>query len=532
MERDQRTTTTASSVFFNPLKMETSMKVDEQEETTTNNRQFELIDLVSPANSPDVSEPRHRSYIPRTLDMNNHRRVSILPMFPTTFDNSNDHLLLLANVAEEQLSMEDRRHRRIGQHQCSFHIVECRNPDDSFMLQQYQTYFGSLLNRLHVDIAILDYNYSRMRSMIRRFSDARQRTINSRTFDLPTEDRKLSEQEHPSMLEFYLQMDVDLFYMKTCNFREARPRSLDEGIFCREPPICLYAMTACGSCSLCSRSYELTGRQQSPVKFNQYQVHRFVNGYESILNAPATCITTNFIYVLTCPCGEYDFIGETTQTLEKRLIRHRDLGNRIMHAFLTGELNRQRSTGSACMNNETRIKSRMRLYQHSTQCPRALQMFLDYNQQYWCFVPMKNDEANRYDLHYRATTNVSTLKHRDANVEQRLSYVPRPPTGYRFTDEQKLKQYDFLQTLTDKYSPKLNLDLYDAEIVCLLPPFATDLFRQIIHSMFVTHSDSKLNTLGQIFDDVPSVPIARHNWCEGLAGRPTERSTATRIRFQ
>ncbi|CAF4670279.1 unnamed protein product, partial [Rotaria magnacalcarata] len=51
------------------------------------------------------------------------------------------------------------------------------------------------------------------------------------------------------------------------------------------------------------------------------------------------CHTQNIIYVLTCPCGKFDYVGATTQSLHDRLIKHREHGNRIMHEFLLGEAN-------------------------------------------------------------------------------------------------------------------------------------------------------------------------------------------------
>ncbi|CAF4577533.1 unnamed protein product, partial [Rotaria socialis] len=42
-------------------------------------------------------------------------------------------------------------------------------------------------------------------------------------------------------------------------------------------------------------------------------------GYRSILNCPTTCTTRNIIYVLTCPCKQFDYIGETSVSLPQRL---------------------------------------------------------------------------------------------------------------------------------------------------------------------------------------------------------------------
>ncbi|CAF1386692.1 unnamed protein product [Rotaria sordida] len=62
------------------------------------------------------------------------------------------------------------------------------------------------------------------------------------------------------------------------------------------------------------------------ARVNRYERHRFVNGYESILNCPATCDTKNYIYVLTCVCGQFEFISETKFALDVRLRGHRFIG--------------------------------------------------------------------------------------------------------------------------------------------------------------------------------------------------------------
>jgi hypothetical protein len=82
------------------------------------------------------------------------------------------------------------------------------------------------------------------------------------------------------------------------------------------------SMRACQqlSCCLCYPSYSLKYRQEQPVvSFACQQQHQFINGYRSILNCPATCTTRNIIYVLTCPCGKMDYIGETSISLPERL---------------------------------------------------------------------------------------------------------------------------------------------------------------------------------------------------------------------
>lgn len=136
----------------------------------------------------------------------------------------------------------------------------------------------------------------------------------------------LHEDEHATGLEFFLQFDTNLFFMKTCSYRAAQPvADMPKSIFVNYlEPKAQYAIMPCQevSCCLCHPSYKLIYRQQNQLvlSFGPNQEHSFINGYRSILNCPATCTTRNIIYVLTCPCKKFDYIGETSISLADRLI--------------------------------------------------------------------------------------------------------------------------------------------------------------------------------------------------------------------
>jgi hypothetical protein len=145
--------------------------------------------------------------------------------------------------------------------------------------------------------------------------------------------------------------------MKTCSFRDAKPRSTNEGLFCREEPDARYSLLPCNNCPLCVPPRNVVPRYQPPMRFGPSARHRFINGYQSILNGPADCETRNIIYVMTCPCDQYEYIGETGQRIGDRLtckwkmhplsyrfalpLDHRQHWNRIIHEFLIGEQNAQ-----------------------------------------------------------------------------------------------------------------------------------------------------------------------------------------------
>ena len=110
-----------------------------------------------------------------------------------------------------------------------------------------------------------------------------------RVFNLrPREIQWIDDKGYPVALEFYLQFDVNMFYMKTCSFRFARPRTMNEVLFCVQEPGARYELTACGNCGLCYPRYDRKHRaRKSVVEFSQAHKHTFVNGYQSILNCSA-----------------------------------------------------------------------------------------------------------------------------------------------------------------------------------------------------------------------------------------------------
>ena len=341
----------------------------------------------------------------------------------------------------------------------------------------------------------------------------------------------------------YVQMDVDLFYMKTCSYNDAQPRSFNKRIFCLDPPQCLYAMSKCGHCDLCTpfyhTDYDHVCQQQSPVLFDNYNRHRFVNGYESILNCPVNCNTKNFICVLTCLCGNFDYICGTKFTLGQRLKDHCTFANRLICKFLVGKENLRNSQlthhhasssssssspSAACLpapaSNSN--KEKMLLHQHSMQCSTVIQLFLDKNPSYWPFVPMTIAEANQDNIIYqemraRKTTPPNMFQFcQDVSTRNFLNNIPRSPADYKFSHRQIEKQIKFFQTnkINEPFDDQVNI--YHAEIIAALPPNASDLFRHIVHSLFVTHTEAKLNILGHVFDHPSNCSVRHGLWCSNL----------------
>lgn len=136
------------------------------------------------------------------------------------------------------------------------------------------------------------------------------------------------------------------------------------------------------------------------------------------------------------------------------------------------------------------------LYEHSARCPTALQLFLDYNPKYWCFVPMiKNSSKQSFS-----------------------STRPQAPYNYEFTPRQRQEQ----QLLFQQGRPMTSntLDLYQATVVCLLPDCSPTL-KKFMESLFITHAECALNEQGHLLEQHRFRSVySSAPWCQHLIGRP------------
>ncbi|CAF1687016.1 unnamed protein product, partial [Adineta ricciae] len=237
----------------------------------------------------------------------------------------------------------------------------------------------------------------------------------------------------------------------------------------------------CHCChSPCQRRYTTDeSEQHQVVPFSIPHIHQFVNAYEAILNCPATCETTDCIYVLTCPCGKFDYIGHTVSSFATALAYHREEGNRIMREFFLGEINTEYLT-HRLKSEQKRANDQLWLYQHSTQCSAALEIFLEENPSYWCFVPTKvaalslSNTPSRNSPSLR-TSNESSFTSVDESTRLRgeeeirflLRNIPKPPSGFVFSAQQRQQQAQFFQSARDRIVPRDLPDLYNADIIAV-----------------------------------------------------------------
>lgn len=74
--------------------------------------------------------------------------------------------------------------------------------------------------------------------------------------------------------------------MKTCQWRNALPRSILEGLFANRIPEAHYGMKQCRdqSCRFCYERLDLTKRIEPAMNFSNEQLHQCVNHYQIYLN--------------------------------------------------------------------------------------------------------------------------------------------------------------------------------------------------------------------------------------------------------
>ncbi|CAF1317099.1 unnamed protein product [Adineta steineri] len=501
-----------------------------------------LIDLnqgEQAVSSYSTTTNEQQDYQPKTLGQHNSARSVYLPLYPTKSFGPND-CLLLANVPYTRLTSHEivRRQRGAYTSDALSMMYNYKYSNDGFTLLEKDV--EDLATHLLVGKSIITFNADRLRGICYYFLALHESFRKNILLlnDIALEEPILNSKQMAILLEFYLQIDVDIFFMKTCWFRGADPTEFNmEGLFfCeKDEPKARYKLLPCDNivCRLCHPINHSKKSQPWPVvDFNSSSMHHFRNGYITYLNCPATCTTSNIIYTMTCPCGHYDYVDSTVETLSDAMNYHREHGNRIIHETLVGS-RVYRAPPMDPDEKEKDIANKMRLYQHSARCPVALRSFLDCNPNYWCFIPQRLEYAlaeNAIDLRHTSTTttdpeydNIIAMGTIDNNprVVNYLEHVPIPLDSYAFSYRQRQNQRLFFQQFVSSslhQLPYSQLDLYQIAIIAILPNDHSIILRYIIETLFILHGETKLNMICPLGGD----PHQRYGlpydliWCNNL----------------
>jgi hypothetical protein len=151
--------------------------------------------------TPEETQSDRALYQSRTLQSGyptSQRRLALLPSYPLGGKDMRPALLLLANVPNvDRNHLEEQSFRGAV---CPFSLREHWFDEtiNSFMVQLYKEIFVEPSRRWNIDDYIIDYNLSRLRTCMVKYTEQTGRPAMS------------SLDELPMALEFYLQIDGQL----------------------------------------------------------------------------------------------------------------------------------------------------------------------------------------------------------------------------------------------------------------------------------------------------------------------------------
>ncbi|CAF4807292.1 unnamed protein product, partial [Rotaria sp. Silwood2] len=120
---------------------------------------MEIIDLCTPT---VVIDDGSTAVEMKQRFLNLDRRLCILPCYTTYNAKRDEGQPLLANIPHHQLTSTELSYRRSGAFKPACTIVNTQSNMPSFLREKFNMFFGDLLERLKVDLSILDYNYTRL----------------------------------------------------------------------------------------------------------------------------------------------------------------------------------------------------------------------------------------------------------------------------------------------------------------------------------------------------------------------------------
>ncbi|CAF1172775.1 unnamed protein product [Rotaria sordida] len=365
-----------------------------------------------------------------------------LPVFPVC-NNNNEFYPLLANTPIKELSTVEQRVRRAHHFEEKYASLllqfDVKLRSD---LQQWLDFYGRQWN---VHQTVLTINLNRLYHLLSRF------TLHDYFIKVQQKSYQLSMEEWFLVLEYYLQMDASCFYMKTCNFYNAKP--------------------------------------------------------------------------------QWDYIGIFPYGTPRAHYEHRTYGCRLISNFFIGKINANRLQDDR-EPDPSISDCQKKLYEHSTQCSMALQLFLQCHPEYWCFIPMTHEQARIDNVNLTSAKRQLLVNYQDSLFIEReinryertmplvrwcVNHVPLPPSNYQFSLLQILEQYEFFHKKSEVSVTRF-LDLYNAAIVIALPENASDALRHTVEALLVMYAEPKLViTTSDVDQELKSDDSTIEGyWCENL----------------
>lgn len=131
----------------------------------------------------------------------------------------------------------------------------------------------------------------------------------------------------------------------------------------------------------------------------------------------------------------------------------------------------------------------MLLYRHAARCPCTIQIFLDFNPNYACFIPITDAEATQKNRNFvlpaslvlhdainpssigsknREAIPTTATTRSDETVRSCIRNIPPVPQGYAFSMQQRVQQFQYFKAKQDdKFNQNKFVDLFNVAIIAV-----------------------------------------------------------------
>jgi hypothetical protein len=131
----------------------------------------------------------------------------------------------------------------------------------------------------------------------------------------------------------------------------------------------------------------------------------------------------------------------------------------------------------------------MLVYKHAARCPWIIQIFLNFNPIYECFVPITIAEAEQKNRKYVLPSSLifhddvnptsigskdreaiagSATTRSDEMVRSCMRNIPSVPPGYAFSTRQRIQQFQYFKAKQDtKTGQHSTIDLFNVAIIAV-----------------------------------------------------------------
>ena len=107
------------------------------------------------------------------------------------------------NILAHQLTQIELLRRCSDTYRPAFNVINHESMVPSLLREKYHLLFDDLIERLKVDMTLLDNNYTRLNQYMKTLAYEQRKVFHLRRCEI----QRIDEKEYPLTLEFYLQFD-------------------------------------------------------------------------------------------------------------------------------------------------------------------------------------------------------------------------------------------------------------------------------------------------------------------------------------